>query len=406
MKTLASGTEKTQLVAVELLDQIEGPAASFCLTILALDKPSDQVRKNAIRSLKHRDPRDVIGWLITLIHRPYKYEVRPEGGPGGTDVLMVDGERFDIRRIYRFPGVDIWAYPVQPVVNEIANAIMPTLSPAQSSNGSPPTASLISMAAKNYGLAQQVYASAVMEEVFSRASLVQQTLDNDVRLVRDVNAQIDETNGRVLPLMSELTGQDLSADPQAWRSWWADQLGLVSDDRYSEKPTVTDFVSVPDFSLHHSCFAAGTLVQTITGPKKIESIVVGDRVMSQNTSNGALSFQPVLATHVNGPATTLRITIDGETAVATGIHRFWKAGKGWMMARELNVGDRLRVLGGIVSIQSIEPGATQLVYNLDVASDRNFLVGRAGLLVHDFSFVQPVSEPFDRQTNPVPAAHK
>ena len=37
---------------------------------------------------------------------------------------------------------------------------------------------------------------------------------------------------------------------------------------------------------------------------------------------------------------TLRIAIGGESIVATGIHRFWKAGKGWTMARELKAGDR------------------------------------------------------------------
>jgi hypothetical protein len=111
-------------------------------------------------------------------------------------------------------------------------------------------------------------------------------------------------------------------------------------------------------------------------------------------------------THRNRPAATVRISINGETIVATGIHRFWKAGTGWTMARDLQPGDRLRMIGGSGSIQSIEPGATQTVYNLDVAENRNFLVGSAGLLVHDFSFVQPVSEPFDRQTNTVPAAHK
>ena len=47
-------------------------------------------------------------------------------------------------------------------------------------------------------------------------------------------------------------------------------------------------------------------------------------------------------------------------------------------------------------VRSIEPDATQPVYNLDVAEDRDFFVGTKGLLVHDFSFVQPVSAPFDR----------
>ena len=37
------------------------------------------------------------------------------------------------------------------------------------------------------------------------------------------------------------------------------------------------------------------------------------------------------------------------------------------------------------------------MYNLDVAINRNFFVGAKNLLVHDFSFVSPVLEPFDRQ---------
>ena len=52
--------------------------------------------------------------------------------------------------------------------------------------------------------------------------------------------------------------------------------------------------------------------------------------------------QPLLALHLNGPSPTLRIAIDGDTVVATGIHRFWKAGKSWTMARDLKAGDRLR----------------------------------------------------------------
>ena len=141
---------------------------------------------------------------------------------------------------------------------------------------------------------------------------------------------------------------------------------------------------------HTACFAAGTLVHTVDGPRAIESIQVGDRVLSQDTSKGYLAFRPVVAVHTNGPSATLRIAIGGETIVATGIHRFWKAGKGWIMARELKAGDRLRMIGDVVEIQSIEPDATQPVYNLDVAENRDFFVGTKGLLVHDFSFVQPV----------------
>ena len=65
------------------------------------------------------------------------------------------------------------------------------------------------------------------------------------------------------------------------------------------------------------------------------------------------------------------------------------------MARELKAGDRLRMVGGVVDVQSVDDDATQPVYNLDVAEDRDFFVGKTGLLVHDFSFVQPVAAPFD-----------
>ena len=55
------------------------------------------------------------------------------------------------------------------------------------------------------------------------------------------------------------------------------------------------------------------------------------------------------------------------------------------------------MVGGTVAIEAIEADKTQPVYNLDVADNRDFFVGTKGLLVHDFSFVQPVLEPFDRQ---------
>jgi hypothetical protein len=84
-------------------------------------------------------------------------------------------------------------------------------------------------------------------------------------------------------------------------------------------------------------------------------------VHSQNTTTGLLTFEPVIATHHNRRAATLRIDIDGETIVATGIHRFCYADKGWTMARELKAGDRVRMVGGTSLVRAIEPDATQPV---------------------------------------------
>jgi hypothetical protein len=388
-KILGNGSEQSQITAVELLSQIEGPAASFWLAVLAIEKQSAPVREQATRALARRDPRDVIGWLVSLIHKPYKYELLREG-VGAPGLLKVDGERFNLQRFYQAPAVDSRLVPVMNFTLAVPQA-------GASVGGA-------GLPGSPGGMLTRAYRGTILtaESSQQQEAITQSQIENDVRALEQANAEIDQTNERALPLLESLTNQNFGIDPGQWTNWWADQLGYVVDSRYSEdKPTFTQ-VFVP----HTACFAAGTLVQTIAGPRKIESIAVGDRVLSQQTSTGVLSFQPVLATHLNGPSATLRITSGGETIVATGIHRFWKAGVGWTMARELKSGDRLRMIGGTVSIESIEPGPTQKVYNLTIAENRDFVVGNAGLLVHDFSFVQPVSEPFDHPAKLARAAPK
>ncbi len=92
--------------------------------------------------------------------------------------------------------------------------------------------------------------------------------------------------------------------------------------------------------------------------------------------------------------------------MATGIHRFWKIGRGWVMARDLRPGDLLRIVGGTVKVKGITTGPVQPVSNLDVAQDRDFFVGKTGLLAHDFSLVDAVTEPFDSLTDPSPTENK
>jgi Pretoxin HINT domain len=395
-KIFGCGTEQMQLTAVELLAQIEGPAASFFIAALAIEKPSTEVRQRAAAALARRDPRDVIGWLINLLHKPYTYEVRRGTGPGSTATLFVDGEEFDLRRFYRLPDVDPRLVPA----SFVRSAGLPGVE-----NETPKWTRLFAAHAV-------ANAAAAIDEIGRRHGEAMRAINDDVRAIEEANARINDTNGVCQELLETLTGQKLGNDPTLWQKWWAEELGFTINDHYSQdKPTITEEVgepnlpvAVPVFSvIRVSCFAAGTSVQTMSGPRKIELLAVGDRVLSQDTSTGALSFQPVLATTVRPGATTLRLKIDSDTIVATGIHRFWKAGKGWTMARDLKPGDRLRRVDGVATVQSIDPDAVQSVYNLSVAENRSFLIGKAGVLVHDVTFVVPVPEPFDRQAN-LPAA--
>jgi len=509
------GTERHQIAAVRLLGQIDGPSASNGLAALAIFSPRPAVRSRATETLTRRDPRDVIGRLIGMIHKPFKYQVRPVKGPGSPGELFVEGERFNIQRFYenqrfdlmvdfgRFytPSVafdpfsgrnimmatlgsqyaDAASYhpgqllglggiaadlpvsmpaPVTPqaaaqaghaiaanpqnaaaILNQLTNdpenrsapplywfMLMnqhPSANPMHSAmmlahldkvannpaNRSANAAFDLMLTAEGQAAQRDIQIAQDLERLRQSNQNLEQKLAMDVQTIESSNEGIKLYNDRALPVLRAITGLDLGVEPEKWKRWWTDQLGyFYQSDVPETKPTYTEFVIEPALlqGVHNSCFVAGTLVQTMEGPRPIESIRTGDRVLSQGTSTGALAFQPVVATHRSQPAPTLRINAGGESIVATGIHRFWKAGKGWTMARELKAGDRLRMVDGVVEIKSIETDKTQPVYNLDVAENRDFFVGTKGLLVHDFGFVQPVLEPFDRQpelTSLVASAH-
>ena len=445
------GGERSQVAAVQMLGQIDGPSASNALAALAVFNVSPGVRGLAIETLARRDPRDVIGRLIDLVRKPFQYEVRRPGGPGTTGELFVEGERFNIQRFYKnapinpgriparifAPWVPFDPYSVQNQIlvaasfggmsitttNPGANAAQvgralaanPQNAAAILKNGSArrapgaalnPSSNVVynTLAAAEY---RDMQIASAYQAIEQSSRNLQQRLALDIQAVETTNSQIGDLNGRVLPLLQLISGQDFGAEPEKWKTWWTDQLGYVYQSNIPEiKPTLTDTVSVTTPFLmgtkSTACFAAGTPVATMDGPRAIESIRVGDRVLAQDITTGTLAFQPVVAIHLSRPSPTFRIAVDAETIVATGIHRFWKAGKGWTMARDLKPGDLLRVIGGVASVRSIEPDATQPVYNLDVAESRDFFVGSKGLLVHDFSFVRPVMSPFDRQ--PAPAS--
>jgi hypothetical protein len=140
--------------------------------------------------------------------------------------------------------------------------------------------------------------------------------------------------------------------------------------------------------------AASALVVAAVDPKS-QAPKVGDQILTQNTKTGALDYQPVIAVYHNKPTSTLRLDLGTESIVATLIHRFWKAGHGWVMARDLKADDALRALGGIATIKAISQEKVQPVFNLEVAQNRSFFVGQGGMLVHDNSLVEATPEPFD-----------
>ncbi|MGO9915220.1 MAG: polymorphic toxin-type HINT domain-containing protein [Isosphaeraceae bacterium] len=244
------------------------------------------------------------------------------------------------------------------------------------------------------------------------AQVAQQQLAGDAQAIDDYNAAIQANNTQIRQVLTDSTGVDAGQDRTAWQKWLIDLFGYAAapSGSSSETPTIVEQVplayqpqaapSVVDQPVQtllwrHSCFGAGTPVRTIDGLRRIESLRIGDQVLTQNPKTGALKYRAVVTVFHNPPNATLRIELDNDSIVLTGIHRLWKAGQGWVMARELKAGDTLRTLGGTVEIKSIGEDRKQRVYNLQVADSESFFVGPSGVLAHDNSLINPTPEPFD-----------
>jgi len=395
VRILAQGNERDQMAAAQLLGQIDIPSSTRALLQLAVFSASDAVRAAATEAFRRREPRDFAGWLVDTIRTPWQYRVQPVGGPGSPGALQIVTPRFTMLRTYDAPpaftlsdqfygyvGYDVNGLPVV-----VRGAEMNSMAKLAALDARAPSGKLHQLELRT----QMLLAEANLKAVDS-----QQRLIADVNDIEAANAKAVAINQRITPILTTtLDAPDLKNDEDAWKTWWYDRLGY----RYDPPPPVSLAVDAsPQYAPPriYSCFVAGTPVRTINGHQPIESVRVGDRLLTQDVTTGALSFQSVLVVHHNAPAKTIRVALDnGETITASTYHRFWQVGKGWAMAKQLQTGDTLRTLGGIARVVSLEPGATVPVFNLDVAGTRTFFVGMKDALVHDNTLPNPHLEPFD-----------
>lgn len=386
-------------LAIRILSHIEGGEAVRTLASEAVQNDDEGVRGAAIRALASRPIHTYAAPLIDMIRTPATYEYRPVAGPGSTGGLVVDTPRYRLERVYTAPpaftidpmfrgyvGYDINGMPIAAHFNELkyladipAQGLTRFDDPVLQ-NIEARTAQLIAIA-----------------DV--KAAFAQQLLANDIRAIETANARGSVMNARIIAVLqgAARAPEKLGEDETAWHTWYFDKLGY----RYMPpRPILISqladpMLSAPDFSylpaIHMmstaDCFAAGTLVHTTNGKKAIETLDVGDDVLSQNVATGALDFKPILLVHHDPPSETIKLTLDDrETITTIGYHRFWRPGIGWTQANDLKVGDHTRVLDGIMTVTKVEPGPVVPVYNLDVADDHTFFVGENDVLVHDNSF--------------------
>ena len=384
-RVLVTRSAEEQSIAVQILSAIDRPASTQVLAFLAVYSTADKVRDAAMAALKTRSRRDYVPEIVAMIHSPATYQVLPVMGPGSRGVLLIDTPRFQLERSYDAPAAFTVSDQFYGYVGYDNNGLPIAIRGRE-----------LDAIAKDLSPKRLVHAEETLERVEARtqqflaeagikAEAAQRQLIADIQQVESMNAQATQVNAWASDVLKETAGapDTLSYDEDAWQTWWYDSVG------YSYSPSEKEYVSEQGFQSPppprlYSCFVAGTLVTTLNGPKEIESIRPGDRVLSQNTDTGALGYQPVLKLHRNPPSATVRLALDnGEEVVPSIYHRFWLAGKGWALARDLKEGDVLRGIEGRVKVVKAKSDAIAPVFNLDVAADHTYFVGRHQYLVHD-----------------------
>ena len=225
------------------------------------------------------------------------------------------------------------------------------------------------------------------------------------------NIERQKMNDRVTDALRMITDEDLGRDPAVWRQEWADFNDIYYPE---ERPVQTtqarqfQYTYVPPPLTGMSCFAVGTPVWTNRGPERIETIVPGDLVLSQNPLTGELDYRPVIQTTVRPPTKFVELQLpEGDRITSTRGHRFWVDGEGWCMAKFLRPKLRLHAVGGALTLTAAEELDGAEAYNLVVDGFHTYFVGESKLLVHDNSCPQPTLAPIpgmDAQRGPTTLA--
>ena len=134
------------------------------------------------------------------------------------------------------------------------------------------------------------------------------------------------------------------------------------------------------------CFAAGTLVATPEGARAIESIRVGDNVLSRDDRTGETVSRPALQIFVTPDQALVEVRVHGDEApiLATPGHLFSTRGRGWIAAEKLLPGEPLSLADGDGVVDEVRPHAAHAtVYNFEVEETHTYFVGARRALVHN-----------------------
>lgn len=212
------------------------------------------------------------------------------------------------------------------------------------------------------------------------------------------NQQIAARNQQLQYVLARTTGQKDLQTPNDWWTWWYDQNEVYAPARAVTYSRVSD-IEIYDIPLREpqdssrgfqggrgECLVAGTLIWTDRGALPVESLQVGDRVLTRDLEGQSLEFRSVLQPTRRPKTATFRLRLNDDWIQASGGHLFWVENRGWMMVRELEPEMAIATASGpAVRIQEKIPSSEEPLFNLVVDGNANYFVGRHKILSHDSS---------------------
>ncbi len=91
--------------------------------------------------------------------------------------------------------------------------------------------------------------------------------------------------------------------------------------------------------------------------------------------------------HTSGEIHELKVAGEEQPTGVTATHPFWSVDlQQWVSAADLKARERVRTLAGVTAVESIrKKKKLDSVYNVEVAGDHCYRIGRSGVLVHNAS---------------------
>lgn len=360
--------KRLSLAFLGALKDMSGIAGTNSLLRYAVMSPFDEVRAGAIEELRNRPLPDFVPTLLDNLVAPIQSTYRVINDPDGSvhylRAVYQEGPFAD--RSYRTERSILQPGASLPLAaNLLANARPVNVVDAGTNTRSGSVSEVAArQSSRNYE-----------QEIMAGETQVAQT-----------NAKNGALNSRIIAVLAGTTQQNLGSEPRPWWDWWQDYTDYYRGGErpvYAVQDSSSQYVRLPVQSGPVECFAQGTPVWTKTGQRAIESLQIGDLVLSQNVNTGEIRYKPVIARTLRPAGPIVQISTWDEKLLATRGHLFWVEGNGWRMAKELGDGAGLHTLAGDGQLRSVRPAKDAETYNLVVADFNTYFVGTSGILAHD-----------------------